>query len=138
MNWDLTSLAYSEVGTLSEIGAQAGDTVEVNDTDTRYKIHSVYGNVYKYGSLRHQILSPDANGCKWRMVSRASDKPTSPVRTVIKTEIVTGTYGRIKVVSNGLEAVHINVFDGSRVWSVEDFTDAITTLTKIRDAMKGS
>ncbi len=55
-----------------------------------------------------------------------------PVRTVTKKEIVPGVYGAVKVHDPGSEYVRINV---DAAMDVDELTDAIETLTQIRDAL---
>lgn len=71
--------------------------------------------------------------CHWRF--RLSDKP-NPVRTKTVTEIVPGTYGivRLSGVIHSTKELNLSI-DGS--WhSFSAVTDAIATLTAIRDALQ--
>ena len=125
-----------EVGTLKEIGAQPGDTVECVDSTGAY------------GSLRlgceYEIaqsgLVIDAQGeeydwiaPRFRIISCAQ---TGPVRTVTRQEIVPGRYNGIDVGAENDDGIHIDL-----QWvrySADELTDAIATLTAIRDAMQAN
>lgn len=124
------------IGTLKEIGAKVGDTVEYTE----------------FGSSRNRVIASDIPNAQgfwmasdgyemgqdspyWRIVIRAA---RSPVRTVTRKEIVPGIYGRLQVSSDGYHAVNISAKDPGISWSASDLTAAIKTLTEIRDAMQES
>lgn len=130
--------AYPEQGTLQEIGAQVGDVVRyerfepkgLNRTiarmDTPYWIDSV-----------GQEMAQDSP--YWRIISRASDKPASPVRTVTTTrqEVVPGVYGKVKVTTPksslpGVAGIDLTC-DGW--WTATELRAAAKTLTEIADAL---
>lgn len=137
---DLIAPAYPETGTLQEIGAKVGDVVlYVGDGETTYnaerKITGTHENGKTYhddqhwgGSVSMRVSGP------WRIISRASETKPSPVRTVTTTrkEIVPGVYGRVVVEreSNG-----DMVTDARNMQTAAELTEAIATLTEIRDAM---
>lgn len=123
------------IGTLEEIGAQVGDTVEFIKGG-RYGPHEhgvgqhatipIRGNVFFEG-LGEFTRSYDA---VFRIVTRAAK---SPVRTVTRKEIVPGAYGWVTVSDETADGVRIG-FAVARM-SKSDLTAAIATLTEIRDAM---
>ena len=80
---------YPEQGTLKEIGARVGDVVrgEYKDFSYQYTIGKISGNHYYE---ENDSVSNLSDLVTWRIISRASDKPASPVRTVTRKEIVPG------------------------------------------------
>lgn len=135
---------YHEQGTLKEIGARVGDRVQDrNGMEADVVIHGGRLSVFYEGWLEPE---PRDRYDGYRIISRASDEPTSPVRTVTRTttEIVDGVYGRITVhgmSSNGIE-IEFNKGDGwmfghtgNAALSRTELTAAIQTLTEIRDAL---
>ena len=146
---------YPEQGTLKEIGAQVGDVVEFVEWEDGNDEHGAFaiGKHYTHTGNRLEsgigyFMIRDAGGHIFRIISRASDTPASPVRTVTTTrqEIVPGVYGAVSV-----HALTSGEDDG--VWiaftskeaavaetyharlSRDDLTAAINTLTEIRDAI---
>lgn len=55
-----------------------------------------------------------------------------PVRTVVRKEIVPGVYGAVRIHDPGSKYVRVNV---DAAMDRDDLTDAIETLTQIRDAL---
>jgi hypothetical protein len=115
------------IGTLEEIGAQAGDVVEY------------HGGGVPGGHRTVASDKPNSNGWwmatdgyemgqsspYWRIVTRAAK---SPIRTVTRKEVVPGEYGRVQVFDGGAVSVTYCPYS--------DLTAAIATLTEIRDAMQ--
>lgn len=58
----------------------------------------------------------------------------NPVEEVTVKRLKAGTYGRLKLSTDGYHAINIRVVDGGRTWSKDDIEQAIETLTKIKDA----
>lgn len=126
------SNAYKEVGTLKEIGAQVGDVVTNSTDNCNFNVIDVQESArlaYKIGSLC------DDGGIwisgiyeDWRIISRAQP---GPVRTVTRLEIVPGKYGNVTVWGDGWPSV-------KGVSNIDELTDAIATLTAIRDAMQAN
>lgn len=144
-----------EVGTLKEIGAQVGDVVTISNTEEyAFRIESVsgyraYGKALYGGREYDEDWSVVATN-KWRIVSRANQATTGPVRTVTTTrkEIVPGVYGRVEVGKLVGDEKHCSVGimqdwhvcgsgdeKGLAILSAEELTAAIATLTEIRDAL---
>lgn len=134
-----------EVGTLKEIGAQVGDVVEWifdSETTATYEVMSIRESMY--GMQAH--LKGYGGGVfthqKFRIVSRANQALTGPVRTVTTTrkEIVPGVYGRLTVGDVNGQCVRVEVgrskvSDLINWWTADELTQAIATLTEIRDAL---
>lgn len=57
----------------------------------------------------------------------------NPVEEVTVKRLKAGTYGRLKLSTDGYHAINISVVDGGRTWSKDDLEQAIETLTKIID-----
>ena len=132
---------YPEQGTLKEIGAQVGDVVEFVEWEDGNDEHGAFaiGKHYTHTGNRLEsgigyFMIRDAGGHIFRIISRASDTPASPVRTVTTTrqEIVPGVYGAVKVHDPGSVFVRINI---DAAMSAADLTAAINTLTEIRYAI---
>lgn len=133
---DLIAPAYPETGTLQEIGAKVGDVVEyVGDGATPYnaerKITGTHENGKTYhddqhwgGSVSMRVSGP------WRIITRASETKPSPVREVTRKEIVAGVYGKVVLHTDPDFACHTDVLR-----TASELTEAIATLTEIRDAM---
>ena len=129
--YDLIAPAYPGKGTLKEIGAKVGDVVEYIETGNATTItHMMDGAFYGTGI---NTKSPYCSRSIFRIISRASDKPASPVRTVTRKEIVPGVYGEVKVHDPGSKYVRINI---DAAMDITSLTAAIETLTQIRDAME--
>lgn len=145
-DFDLIAPAYPEQGTLKEIGAKVGDVVEWPGT-CQYDIMqdgsvlSIPGRIKLKDGIKY-------HGRHFRIISRASDKPTSPVRTVTTTrkEVVPGIYGRISIHKNAHDdgrvlvrladsAGEVNLENCGHYMTSEELTAAIATLTEIRDAL---
>lgn len=131
---DIISTAYPKQGTLKEIGAKPGDMVELvveGDDDWYYTQVGTITKIAEDGSWNGVLgkYTHELTGI-FRIVSRASSAPTSPVRTVTITrqEIVPGNYGRVRVTAGGY--VYVNSLK-----SASELTAAIKTLTEIRDAL---
>lgn len=133
---DIISPAYPEQGTLKEIGAKPGDVVELVEafySNHKGDIGTVSDDATKVvcndGSGTHLASEDEPYGQRWRIISRASEAPPSPVRTVTTTrqEIVPGRYGKLKVYVAG--------DFGIDVCTKDELSDAIARLTEIRDAM---
>lgn len=141
----LIEQAYPEQGTLKDIGAMPGDVVELVDAESRDFIGDVgtYDGEYVVcidGSGRHWEGEDIPCGHQWRIISRASDKPTSPVRTVTTTrkEIVTGVYGCLTIRGTdelGPVQLEINGTIGRTWFNKDDIDGLIATLAEIRDAL---
>ena len=145
---DLIEPAYPEKGTLKAIGAKVGDVVEcvsgipffdygnfrcrkIYTGDDIPGVHHLYNIKYGIGSFG------DDDGT-WRIISRASDKPTSPVRTVTTTrkDVVPGVYGRLRVSASITDSDDVCIeIVGGMAFSGQELTAAIATLTEIRDAL---
>lgn len=65
------------------------------------------------------------------IIGKRSD---NPVEEVTVKRLKAGTYGRLKLSTDGYHAINISVVDGGRTWSKDDIEQAIETLTKIKDA----
>lgn len=138
------------IGTLAEIGAKVGDVVE-HVGGERYEIRvNDYGVPANWHiGCGEWGIDVSASRERYRIISRAEDyqpsdeecrdaadakglehpQPSSPVRTVTRTEIVPGVYGKVEVT----EVVNVWM---QPVASAAELTAAIETLTQIRDAMK--
>lgn len=138
----LIAPAYPEQGTLKEIGAKPGDVVELvengiasgSGVGERGTVEIIDGEFFTIGEMQRG----DDFGHKFRIVSRASDKPTSPVRTVTTTrrEIVPGVYGRLRVSASITDSDDVCIeIVGGMAFSGQELTAAIATLTEIRDAL---
>ena len=145
--FDLISPSYPEQGTLKEIGAQVGDVVEwpgmcQYDIMQDGSVLSIPGRIKLTDGIEY-------HGRHFRIISRASDKPTSPVRTVTTTrkEVVPGVYGRISIHKNAHDdgrvlvrladsAGEVNLENCGHYMTSEELTAAIATLTEIRDALE--
>lgn len=91
---DLILPAYPEQGTLKEIGAKPGDLVEFVEWEDGNDEHGAFaiGKHYTHTGNRLEsgigyFMIRDAGGHIFRIISRASDTPASPVRTVTTTRI---------------------------------------------------
>lgn len=62
---------------------------------------------------------------------------TGPVRTVTRKEIAPGVYGRVVVEHNCAGQFCFHIYRPKITWKRDDLTDAIKTLTEIRDALDG-
>lgn len=112
---DLIAPAYPEQGTLKEIGAKQGDTVVWIGCGERVK-HFVTEICGTEAILLEDGDDPserfewpmDSEYRTWRIISRAPESPTSPIRTVTRTtkEIVPGVYGAVEV---------YNIDDGDQI-----------------------
>lgn len=128
---DLISPAYPEQGTLKEIGAKVGDVV------------SCYNAAHNGTEV--PVVAGFEDWCGydykwWRIISRASDKPTSPVRTVTTTrkEVVPGQYGILDVGDTDDNMVQVQIAAARKYRTyvtADELTAAIATLTEIRDAL---
>jgi len=118
------SNAHKEVGTLKEIGAQAGDrVVDCNMFEADVVLH--HGRIcVQYDDWKEPEDRDFYNG--YRIISRAQP---GPVRTVTRLEIVPGKYGNVTVCGDGWPSVN-------GVSNTDELADAIATLTAIRDAMQ--
>lgn len=128
-----------ETGTLEEIGAKLGDTVKLVSCFEMYRddigCDYIVGqtSVFPKGEVDGCGESFDlSNPHGWRLVSRA--KPTGPVRTVTRKEIVPGTYGKVKVdlYDDGSPLLRLDFPK-----SIAEIRAAIATLTEIADALEG-
>lgn len=133
-----------EQGTLKELNVQPGDVVECLSDELAFGSLTV-GERYVSQSI-NLIVDDDGEEFPWtvatfRIISRASKSttpapdvatPPSPVRTVTRKEIVPGVYGFVRVHDPGSKYVRINI---DAAMSVADLTQAIETLTEIRDAL---
>lgn len=137
---DLIAPWPAETGTLSELGVKPGDVVKHGDGST-YEVR-MDGDVAKLWWLTEYGDTPSCQGWGvsvgksyqvYTVVTRAHGIP-SPIRTVTRTttEIVPGVYGAIEVYEDEHGCMSITM-DCSPC--VAELTDAITTLTTIRDAM---
>ena len=145
---DLIAPAYPEQGTLKEIGAKVGDVVEMLSGDGAgehlNKTHTIQNDgrvllddsVYYWGHL--QDTEEDGEFGSWRIISRAPESPTSPIRTVTRTtkEIVPGVYGAVEV---------YNIDDGDQIgvtmdcgMSPAELRVAAITLNEIADALESA
>lgn len=171
-NDDLISEWPTETGTLAELNVKPGDVVGLV-CEGNNKIGYSYPSTWEHCKVskdgRIQGISQEYCDATWRIISRAEEyqptedeliraadakgmdcsSPASPVRTVTRTEVVPGVYGRFAVdtcaddrmVLIGIERSHM---DGDKVkhgtimqrMSADDLTAAITTLTAIRDALR--
>lgn len=131
--WTETT-TVKEVGTLEDIGAKVGDVVECEGFEGVYYVCTNTFGMYvcrtadgdmKSGWMRGVFLS-------FRIVKRAeTPQPTVPVitETITRKRIVPGTYGRVKITT----AMYIHV---NSMKTADEVTEAIATLTEIRDAMQ--
>ena len=141
--------AYPKQGSLKEIGARIGDVVEDGE-GKKYDMVTISKSIkhssakfYKNGELvaleidglAHQAAE-DSFMPIWRIISRAPESPTSPIRTVTRTtkEIVPGVYGAVEV---------YNIDDGDQIgvtmdcgMSPAELRAAAITLTEIADALE--
>lgn len=143
----------NEVGTLQEIGAQVGDSVE--NIDFENEVYYVQGSNDPYGrgvlwaSTEKVHTKGDLWNSReygWRIISRANQGPVSEVTTVRKV-IEPGVYGAVEVGnwSGPDNMVCLGIMQdwstgsgkekGLAVMSRAELTSAIDTLTVIRDAM---
>lgn len=114
-----------EVGTLKEIGAQHGDQCGYGNGEwLKCTISMRDGEYYAKGEESDGELGGD----QWRIITRAQP---GPVRTVTRHEIVAGKYGNVTVWGDGWPSV-------KGVSNIDELTDAIQTLTAIRDAMQSN
>jgi len=109
------------VGTLKEIGAQVGDVVEwFGPSKIKFTVR-----------IEEDFVTwSDRNYPYWRIVTRAAK---SPIRTIVRKEIVPGMYGWVNVSDKNADGVRIS-FAVARM-SAADLSAAIATLTEIRDVM---
>lgn len=118
-----------EVGTLQELNVKPGDVVDYCGPETwcykngPFTVSSIDRNGW---FLIDGITTPSDNP-HWRIISRASTT-TSPVRTVTRKEIVPGGYGRVVIDWQG--GIRMDATQDA-----DDLTQAIETLTAIRDAL---
>lgn len=69
-----------------------------------------------------------------RIYSEILEENRNPVEEVTVKRLKAGTYGRLKLSTDGYHAVNISVVDGGRTWSKDDLEKAIETLTQIKDS----
>lgn len=137
--FDLVEEVYLEEGSLKEIGAKVGDVVEWCGNDMRenefvsYEIDSVNGAYYHAKGSPACIMMMSSD--HWRIISRASDNPKSPVRMVTRKEIVPGVYGGVEVVASS-DDCHVWVcINEKNPMSANELRAAAKTLTDIADAL---
>ena len=149
---DLISPAHPEQGTLKEIGAKPGDVVELvesGDGDFIGDVGTYDGEnvVCNDWSGKHWQGEDGPYGHRWRIISHASETPTSPVRTVTTTrqEIVPGVYGRVAIEACDEDWVdmHMTFRDGQKAGrgvrlTADELTAAIKTLTEILGALQNN
>lgn len=127
---DLISEWPTETGTLAELNVKPGDVVE-NQHGYQYTISiNEDGKYCDVDDMAELDPEPDY----WRIISRADQAEASPVRTVTRTsvEIVPGEYGLVVIEDGAVRmGCWIPVED-----DIEVLSDAITTLTQIRDALR--
>lgn len=122
---------HPEQGTLKEIGAQHGDTVQDGNGDKADVVMHGGRLCVSYEGWHEPAPRDGHDG--YRIITRTPQPTPSPVRTVTTTrqEIVPGVYGCITV--NGMGASIMN----QPIETVDDYDEVIRTLTLIRDAMEG-
>lgn len=127
-----------EVGTLQEIGAKVGDVVELvawgpvwNECNDHARGKHFTVGEDRLDSGNEYFMIGDALGSdkKWRIISRANQGPVREVTT--------------RVVPNQCVIGHVEVTKYGKIWmrhvtTADELTDAIQTLTVIRDAMADS
>lgn len=113
-----------DIGTLKEIGAQVGDVVQVVGGPS-WKI--IGGDADKGFIIDDPVAPKLSRTLPFRIVSRSQ---TGPVRTVTRHEIVPGVYGKVMVHPCGDYTID--------QCTTDELTDAIATLTAIRNAMADS
>ena len=132
---------YLEQYTLAELNVKPGDVVEcVADAGLR---NYVKGKQYTINSdgetIQEDGIAYNGSLSKFRIISRASDAPASPVRTVTRTEIVPGVYGIVDLAGVDKDMVQIRLQSTAalKTWfTASDLTAAIQTLTQILGAME--
>lgn len=146
------SNAYKEVGTMKEIGAQVGDVVALVkwgekwdefNSFSREKQYTV-GHDCIYSGNGYLMLRDCGDDKHFRIISRANQAQTGPVRTVTRHEIVPGVYGRVAIGRAAGGTVPLGLIDDSGDFDLaarldaDELTAAIATLTAIRDAMQAN
>lgn len=135
-----------ETGTLKELNVQPGDIVvhcggdfEGNFTCLKIVPQGVFKGQWEMTSAEYGCgIFDHLDGDQWRIISRASEAPTGPVRTVTRKELVYGKYGRVNLSPSitCVSDVCIELRDGS-AFSASELRAAIATLTEIADALEG-
>lgn len=124
---------------LEEYMDYAGNTVRDDD------IVVYEGREYRVAYISHLYVNLDGGRGNWRHLpfhvgvpERKISNAPSQVRTVTTTrhEIVPGVYGKV-VVESRVNGVRIKMTEAFYC-DPEDLTDAIQTLTAIRDAMQAN
>ena len=128
-------------GTLRELNVQVGDVVMMCDDLEEEKMtvisgpesRSVFVDHYEIGDgLFHE------NSEDWRIISRASLPSPVITETVTTQRIEPGVYGIVDLagVDNDMVQIRLHSTDALKTWfAASELTDAIATLTQIRDAL---
>ena len=128
---------HPKQGTLKDIGAKHGDRVQDrNGDEADVVMHDGKLLVLYQGWLDPQPRNGHDGYC---IISRASDAPASPVRTVTRTEIVPGVYGIVDLAGVDKDMVQIRLQSTAalKTWfTASDISYAIQTLTQILGAME--
>ena len=122
-----------ETGTLKELNAQPGDVVECVTSRSKdwWTVGKHYTAISEYGARDDEGSGNwNENEATFRIVSRA--KPTGPVRTVTRKEIVPGLYpGDVRVTKSR------EIFMQASRRDADTIRAAIATLTEIAEALEG-
>ena len=132
----------TQIGTLSDIGAQVGDVVQYGDGGCS-TITRIDGRYFSKDAEGYSApLCEDAN---FRIIRR-SNSPASPIRTVTVQEVVPGIWGKVSIHEARPDSGGYYIAMVDNLWhkgntihaamTIDDIDKAISVLTEIREAMK--